>query len=434
MLASNSVDTMEIVDGSVGTAELADWAVNRAKLSATGGSDGQVLKLSGGALTWAPDDAGGLTLPWSGQTSSPTSGAAFEAINVGGGMYGVSGGGAIGVYGSGSAAGVFGTGSTDGVRGSSPVANGVLGTAGTSPPAQTLGVPVGVHGLAGSGGVGVAGITQDHIGVHGYNVASNNYGNVGTSQAGVFGNGTGVSSGVYGASVNGYGVLGESSNGVGVYGEYTASGNRGSLGAAAAGAYGFGNDGWGVWGVSNNDDAVRGESGGAGKSGVYGVNTLASGYGVFGRNSAGGVAGGFDGNVQVWGNLNVTGTKNFAIEHPLEPGRLLVHAAVESSEVLNTYSGNVFLDEDGEADVELPAWFDAVNTDFRYQLTAVGAASPGLHIAKEIAGNRFRIAGGPPGLKVSWEVTGVRNDPFMREHPFVAERDALEERGTHLAP
>jgi hypothetical protein len=101
-----------------------------------------------------------------------------------------------------------------------------------------------------------------------------------------------------------------------------------------------------------------------------------------------------------------------------------VHAAVESSEVLNVYSGNARLDGEGSAMVELPAWFEAINTDVRYQLTAVGAAAPDLHVADEVAGNRFRIAGGKPGMKVSWQVTAVRSDAIMREHPFAAERDA----------
>jgi hypothetical protein len=108
---------------------------------------------------------------------------------------------------------------------------------------------------------------------------------------------------------------------------------------------------------------------------------------------------------------------------------VLVHAAVESSEVLNVYSGNVVLDRAGEAVVELPAWFEAVNTDLRYQLTAIGGPAPSLHIADEVEGNRFRIAGGSAGLKVSWEVTAVRNDAFMREHPFDAERDAPQDGG-----
>jgi len=382
-VAAEGITGAMLATGSVGPTEIADGAVSRAKLSASGGSDGQVLKLSGGALAWGTDATGGLTLPWSGQTAQPTSGAAFEAVNVGGGLYGLAGSGAIGVYGSGSAAGVVGSGSTDGVRGSSPVANGVLGTAGTSPPSQTLNVPVGVHGLASSGGIGVAGITADWIGVHGHNLQSGNFGNLGLIQAGVFGSAQYSTTGVWGIAVNGVGVHGQSSSSYGVHGQST-------------------------WG-----DGVFGETSAPFKSGVYAVNTNPEGF-----------AGYFNGRVGVYGDLNVTGTKNFSIDHPLEPGRLLVHAAVESAEVLNVYSGNVVLDECGAAEVELPAWFEAVNTDFRYQLTAVGAAAPGLHVAEEVAGNRFRIAGGPAGLKVSWMVTALRNDPHMREHPFEAERDA----------
>jgi len=71
--------------------------------------------------------------------------------------------------------------------------------------------------------------------------------------------------------------------------------------------------------------------------------------------------------------------------------------------------------------VELPAYFEALNKDFRYQLTAVGAAAPALHVAQEVKGNRFRIAGGRPGMKVSWQVTGLRNDRYMREHPLATE-------------
>ncbi len=165
---------------------------------------------------------------------------------------------------------------------------------------------------------------------------------------------------------------------------------------------------------------------------------LGGSNGVYGRCSVGGgrYAGYFNGPVRVNGDLNVTGTKNFVIDHPFDPeNRELVHAALESSEVLDVYSGNVVLDGDGAAVVELPDWFEAVNTDFRYQLTAVGAAAPALHVAKEIAGNRFTIAGGPPGLKVSWEVTARRNDPGLRAHGFQAERDKpLVERGSYIHP
>ncbi len=136
------------------------------------------------------------------------------------------------------------------------------------------------------------------------------------------------------------------------------------------------------------------------------------------------------------GDLNVTGTKNCRIDHPFDPtGAYLVHAAVESSEVLNQYSGTAHLDEDGTAVIERESWFSAINTDLRYQLTAIGAAAPNLHISQEAVDNRFEIAGGPPGLKVSWQITARRNDAYMRQHPF--EVDVAKtgiEIGTYLCP
>ncbi|MGC9024645.1 MAG: hypothetical protein ACP5NB_07445, partial [Chloroflexia bacterium] len=81
-------------------------------------------------------------------------------------------------------------------------------------------------------------------------------------------------------------------------------------------------------------------------------------------------------------------------------------------------------------------YFSALNAGpFRYQLTAIGAPMPNLYIAQEIQGNTFRIAGGVPGKKVSWEVTAVRNDPYIRDHPVQAEVDKpADEKDTYLYP
>jgi len=140
--------------------------------------------------------------------------------------------------------------------------------------------------------------------------------------------------------------------------------------------------------------------------------------------------------VHISGDLDVNGTKNFKIDHPLDPsGSYLKHAAVESSEVLNTYSGTVVLDEHGRATVPLADWFAEINTDPRYQLTAIGAAAPNLHISSEIDNNQFAIAGGSPGLKVSWMVITKRNDAYMQLHPFlVVEPKPGNEQGTYLCP
>ncbi len=213
-----------------------------------------------------------------------------------------------------------------------------------------------------------------------------------------------------------------------------------------------------VYGESSSGDGLAGKAWANDKSGVYGITENdTAGYGVYGRNGANVAAlgtwteglwaqadpgsttsraGTFVGNVFITGDLNVGGTKNFRIDHPLDPeNRYLLHAAVESSEVLDVYSGTIFLDQDGAAWVTLPAWFQAINTDFRYQLTPVGAPAPSLHIAKRIVNNRFRIAGGVPGLEVSWQVTARRNDATLRRHPFEPEQDkSAAERGRYVDP
>jgi hypothetical protein len=141
------------------------------------------------------------------------------------------------------------------------------------------------------------------------------------------------------------------------------------------------------------------------------------------------------GDVNITGNLSATGTKNFRIDHPLDPAnKYLLHAAVESSEVLNLYSGNVVLDASGEAVVKLPDWFEVINKDFRYQLTPIGAPGRDLYVAEEVSGGHFKIAGGNPGSKVSWQVSGVRNDAWEKAHPMAVEVDKGADRGHFLTP
>ena len=153
-------------------------------------------------------------------------------------------------------------------------------------------------------------------------------------------------------------------------------------------------------------------------------------------------AGLFFGDVRVSaGNLEVTGTisksgGSFKIDHPLDPEhKYLLHSFVESPDMMNIYNGNAVLDHRGEATIELPEWFSALNRDFRYQLTAIGAPSPNVHVAEEIANNRFRIAGGTAGAKVSWQVTGIRHDAYAEAHRIpVEEWKGDAERGMYLHP
>jgi hypothetical protein len=101
----------------------------------------------------------------------------------------------------------------------------------------------------------------------------------------------------------------------------------------------------------------------------------------------------------------------------------------------NVYDGVVTLDVSGEAEVRLWDWCEAVNRDFRYQLTALGGPAPDLHVTEELSDNRFRIGGGQPGMRVSWQLTGVRHDPYANAHQIMVEEDKpVAERGHYLHP
>jgi len=177
-------------------------------------------------------------------------------------------------------------------------------------------------------------------------------------------------------------------------------------------------------------------TGGAGSANSHGGDGIVASGGA-----PDGFAGFFEGLVEITGslrvgqNLSVQGTKNFKIDHPLDPeNRYLLHAAIESSEVLNIYSGNITTDENGNAVITLPDWFEAINRDFRYQLTVVGTFAQAI-VAEKIKSNRFSIKTNSPNVEVSWQVTGVRSDAVMLIHPFKAEQGKPDgERGYYLSP
>jgi hypothetical protein len=227
-------------------------------------------------------------------------------------------------------------------------------------------------------------------------------------------------------------------------------------GLGPIGAVGIGSDtGYGVWGYNSDSGGYgvvgqggyRGVYASGGNAGVYGTSTYVGvwgaatsttglNFGVYASTaSSGGYAGVFSGPVQVSGFLSKLGG-GFKIDHPLEPARrYLVHSFVEAPEMLNVYSGRIKLNARGRATVRLPRYFEAENSEHRFQLTALGAPAPNLHVAKEVANNRFTIAGGPAGLTVSWQVTGVRNDAWARKNPMRVEPlKAKADRGKYLVP
>jgi len=315
--------------------------------------------------------------------------------------------------------GIDASGSNAGTRGQSGPGTGAVG-------ASTSGV--GVLGTS-SSGYGVQGWSTSNAGVYGRSDGNANgvKGVAFSSSAAVLGQNDGGGTGVEGtAGGSGTAVHGLASGGYGVYGSSTSN----------FGAYGHSATNYGVYGSSNGADGVVGRTyqGTGGASGVAGIGQAGS-NGLYGVSTGAGYAAWLNGKTYVGGFLTKAGG-GFKIDHPLDPERkYLYHSFVESPDMKNLYDGVVELDHAGEAVIELPEWFEALNGDFRYQLTAIGEAAPSLYVAEEVHGNRFRIAGGYAGMRISWQVTGTRRDRFAEANRLPVEEDKPEgETGTYLHP
>jgi hypothetical protein len=218
---------------------------------------------------------------------------------------------------------------------------------------------------------------------------------------------------------------------------------------------------------NNFTAGVGGEATGTGGYGVYAAHTNSTGFGralyaqTLGEGTAvefetantsnsqptlnvitrgTGAAAQFEGSVNVTGNLSVSGAitagvKDFKIDDPTDPAnKYLIHTSVESPQAENVYNGNVTTDSQGYATVSLPPYFDAANTEPRYQLTAIGSFARAV-VWQEEHNNQFVIHTDQPQVKVSWQVTGVRNDPYARSQRGPAEQPKpAADRGRYLYP
>ncbi len=401
-VAAGGITSAMIADGTVAAGDVAfNYAGSTSKggaasdlactgcvlnteMSGAGAINGQVLKYDGVSVKWDTDNAGGLTLPYFGSASS--SGALLEVFNTAGGS------------------GLRGQGTTGwGVIGAATTGTGVYGASDTG---------AGVHGVGGTSGSGVAGSsTSGH--------------------------------GVSGLSTSGIGVGGYSTTGSGMYGSSTSGRGVGGFSGSNDGVDGTSNSGSGVYGQSANADGVAGKGG---RYGVYAVPNGTNGWGYLAAPTvglyanAGGSgnpsrrAGIFDGDVDVNGVLHKSGG-SFKIDDPLDPsGKYLYHSFVESPDMKNVYDGVVVTDESGLAVVELPEWFESLNRDFRYQLTVIGQFAQAI-ISQEIDHNRFAIKTNLGSVKVSWQVTGIRQDAWANAHRIpVEEFKPPEEQGLYLYP
>jgi hypothetical protein len=273
--------------------------------------------------------------------------------------------------------------------------------------------------------------------------------------AGVLGVHTAGQAAVIGTSDSGRGVLGISKTGQGVWGASDTSAGVVAVstngeafrGEGAAGVVGIGRS-WvgvygetqgprnaspaGVWGDGKQSgDGVKGQTSARNAAGVAAFHLTNSGPGIFAQGSP---AGFFNGDVNIQGRLRAS-VKSFVIDHPLDPAnKYLSHSSVESPDLMNIYSGETITNTEGNATVVLPNYFEALNRDFRYQLTVIGKLAQAT-VASEIQNNRFTIKTDQPEVKVSWQVTGIRQDASAKALPPSVEEEKPEaERGLFLHP
>ena len=280
--------------------------------------------------------------------------------------------------------------------GSTTASNGVIALGATGVAGYTtVAGSIALYGNAGNSGGSNGVVGYGATGVAGNSTITGSYGTYGSGSTGVWGNSTGT-----GANV---GVLGLG-------------------GTGGTGVYGVG-DTWGVLGQSNS---ASGSGGGFGNS--------STGDALFTYNQSGGWAAFFDGDVNVDGNLSKAGG-SFKIDDPLDPAnKYLYHSFVESPDMMNIYNGNVTTDAQGSAVVQLPEWFETLNRDFRYQLTAIGQFSQAI-VASKVANHQFTIKTDKPNVEVSWQVTGIRQDAWANAHRIPVEVPKAErDRGLYLHP
>lgn len=289
---------------------------------------------------------------------------------------------------------------------------------------QGVGVYGSVYDASSTGVAGVMGVNSRTNG--GYGIYGQGFnGGVGETNdaggAGLWGqnnNGTGSGNACGVIGDGNYGVWGQTSYGqAGVFGLNTrTTGGHGVWGQGVNGVVGESVqiNGYGVWGSNTATTDPGTGVAGVGVTGVAGQSTNTSlSYGVYSYDD-----GGIYNQLDVGGNFYAGGTKSFRIDNPLDPkNKFLIHYSIESNEVMNVYRGSVQLDANGQAIVKLPDYFSAINKNFSYNLTPVGAPAPNLYIKQKIQNGEFVIAGGTANQEIDWVVYAERNDKYMQQHP-----------------
>ncbi len=307
-------------------------------------------------------------------------------------------------------------------------ATGATGATGPQGPAGTITLPFKGSAAGTNGPVfEITNTTPMHSAVGGLGaqaLAGANTG--GTGVAGWGGPSSGTSSSAIGTGGSGVLALG---------GEGTSINDGGGSGVTADGGSAKGESGPGGPGVTAvGGNGVEGGDGIAAYAGTGTGGINGNGIYAMGGNGTDTFAGYFDGDVDVLGTLTKS-SGSFKIDDPLDPAnKYLYHSFVESPDMKNIYDGTVVTDGSGTAVVSMPAWFEALNTDFRYQLTTIGQPAQAW-IASEISNGSFTIKTSKSGVKVSWQVTGIRQDAWANAHRIRVEVDkGVKDQGHYIHP
>ncbi|MBP7496082.1 MAG: hypothetical protein KA792_00255 [Bacteroidales bacterium] len=128
------------------------------------------------------------------------------------------------------------------------------------------------------------------------------------------------------------------------------------------------------------------------------------------------------GNFKSNSDISAAGIKKFVIDHPTNPTKLIQHAAIESNEVYNLYTGIVQTDDKGFANAILPDYFQNINltSGINYQLTikSFNFVQAIVYEEYDYETNAFVIKTSAPNTEVHWQVTAKRNDNYLLGYPF----------------